>query len=97
MDVRAWEDTRVLQICRRHDESAIAALFNFSAAAAAVQAALPAGRWTVVIDSADARWAGPGRAAPEPLESRAGTAALTLSPWSFVLLSAGEGVGPRPS
>ncbi|HEV2359805.1 MAG TPA: malto-oligosyltrehalose trehalohydrolase [bacterium] len=84
MDVRVWDDARVLLVRRWHERSAVVAAFNFSASPAMVEAAVPAGPWKLVIDSADARWAGPGRAAPEILESR-GTVMLTLAPWSFAL------------
>jgi maltooligosyltrehalose trehalohydrolase len=88
MAVHAWDDVRVLAVRRWHAESAVAALFNFGASPAGVEAPLPAGRWTVLLDSADVRWAGPGRAAgAAPFESRGGTVSVALAPWSFILLS----------
>jgi len=86
LQVRGWDDVRVLMARRWFERSAVAAVFNFSASEASVRAPIPAGRWTVLIDSADTRWAGPGRAAPDHLESHGGTVQLTLAPWSFVLL-----------
>jgi maltooligosyltrehalose trehalohydrolase len=46
---------------------------------------LAAGSWERVLDTADARWAGPGSAVPRELASN-GEAALRLAPRSFVLL-----------
>lgn len=97
MEVRAWDDARVLFVRRWHGDSAAAALFNFSASPATVEASVPAARWTVVIDSADRRWAGPGRATPERLEVRGGTVGLSLAPWSFAVMTAGDGFDPPPS
>jgi maltooligosyltrehalose trehalohydrolase len=75
-------DARVLVARRWHGDSAVAALFNFSASSATVEASIPAGRWTRLLDSADTRWAGPGGASPPELESD-GSARVALAPWSF--------------
>jgi maltooligosyltrehalose trehalohydrolase len=85
MDVRALEDARVLFARRWHGESAISAAFNFSGSPAVVDVPLPRGTWSLLIDSTDQRWAGPGRAAPERLHSPNGRVELPLAPWSFVL------------
>jgi hypothetical protein len=49
---------------------------------------MPAGLWTLLLDSADVRWAGPGGAAPPQIDSD-GTARLALAPWSFVVFGSG--------
>jgi len=84
MDVRVAGGARVMAARRWREDGAAAAAFNFTASPSAAEIPMPAGRWALALDSADARWAGPGRAVPERLES-GGTATLTLAPWSFVL------------
>ena len=85
MEVRVvGPDARVMMARRWHGDSAAVMLFNYSPSPAVLEVPLPVGRWVLLLDSADARWAGPGRAAPPEQESH-GSAALTLAPWSFAL------------
>ncbi|HEV2282822.1 MAG TPA: malto-oligosyltrehalose trehalohydrolase [bacterium] len=84
------DDARVMVARRWRRDSAAVAAFNFSPSRTAVEIPLPAGRWTLLLDSADATWAGPGRAASEQIES-GGTVRLTLAPWSFVLFGSTAG------
>jgi len=90
------DDARVMVARRWRGDGAVVAVFNFSPSPAGVQVPLPPGRWKLLLDSADARWAGPGRAAPAEIES-GGTVRLALAPWSFVLFAAGEGFAGEPS
>ena len=90
LEVQAWNDVPALLVRRWSGEgAAVVAAFNFSASPAAVEAPVPAGRWAVLIDSADTRWAGPGRTAPSVLDS-GGSVRLAFAPWSFVLIGARE-------
>lgn len=95
MDVLGWERERVLLV-RRWTEGPQAAggrpgtravtLFNFSTRPTTVTCPLPEGRWVTVVDSADPRWAGPGRTAPQEVYS-SGQASLAVAPTAFVLLA----------
>ena len=96
LDVRVIGDARVMVVRRWRGDSGVVAAFNFSAVAATVEAPLPAGRWRLLLDSADTQWAGPGGAAPPEIDS-VGMVRLTLAPWSFVLFAAGEGFRSKPS
>ena len=65
----------------------VLALFHFGAADAEPLLDLPRGQWQRVLDSADARWGGPGARTPEKLDtSRPG--AVALAPWNFALFTA---------
>ena len=90
MDVRVVDDARVMVARRWRDDSAVVTAFNFSASPAIVEAPIPAGRWNLLLDSADARWAGPGRAAPPEIVPP-DSMTLTLRPWSFVLFGTDAG------
>jgi len=96
LDVRVIDGARVMVARRWRGDSAAVATFNFSAAPATVEAPVPAGRWTLLVDSADTRWAGPGSAAPQQIDS-GGTVRLTLAPWSFALFASGAGFEGRSS
>ena len=84
MEVRVI-DARVMLARRWRGDGAAAAVFNFSASRASVQVPLPAGRWRVLLDSADTRWAGPGPSTPAEIRSD-GTGSVALAAWSFLLL-----------
>jgi maltooligosyltrehalose trehalohydrolase len=84
LDVRVVGGGRIMVARRWRRDDAVVAAFNFSASSSPAEVPIPAGRWTLLLDSADDRWAGPGRSAPEQLPSK-GAAALTLAPWSFVV------------
>ncbi|MBI5576687.1 MAG: malto-oligosyltrehalose trehalohydrolase [Deltaproteobacteria bacterium] len=86
MEATAYETEKVLHVRRRNGPSQAAAAYRFGDAAVSIELPLPAGAWKKLLDSSDARWKGSGSATPERIESR-GMAALTLNPWSFVLLS----------
>jgi len=90
------DSARIMVARRWRGDAAAVAAFNFSASPAAAQVPLPAGRWKLLLDSADTKWAGPGRAAPAEIES-GGMVRLALAPWSFVLFAAGEGFAGEPS
>ncbi|HEV2440056.1 MAG TPA: malto-oligosyltrehalose trehalohydrolase [bacterium] len=95
LDVRVIKDTRVMVARRWRGGSAAVAVFNFSAAPATVEAPVPPGRWTLLLDSADPRWDGPAGTAPHQIDS-GGTVRLTLAPWSFLLLGSDAG-GTAPA
>lgn len=59
-------------------------LFHFGETPRTVLAPLESGVWTRRLDSADARWRGPGSSLPERLES-SGDATLLLAPHSVAV------------
>ncbi len=60
----------VLMWHRRHTWGQVHCLMNFSAQAQSVRPPVRRSGWTKVLDSADARWEGPGATLPETLRSR---------------------------
>jgi maltooligosyltrehalose trehalohydrolase len=55
----------VLCIRRWHGGSHCFTVYNFSPQAVTFRCGVPKGKWRVLVDSASARWAGPGGCAPE--------------------------------
>ncbi len=88
MDVRGWEDARVLAVRRWSGRSEAAAVFNFAGAPRSLRLPLPPGCWRARLDSADERWGGPGRATPSEIRSD-GEAAATVGPTAVVLFVRG--------
>jgi len=62
---------RVLRLGRRAEGEEALLFLNFDHAEAAARAPDAGGPWGLRLDSADARWAGPGSRAPRSLEARA--------------------------
>jgi len=83
--VHACEALRLLTVHRWHGDGHAAAVFNFGSAAAEARPPLPQGRWTVLLDSADVRWGGPGGTAPLAVGPH-GAVAVPLAPMAFRLL-----------
>ena len=86
MEVSSFEKENALVVLRRNGPALAAAVFHFGDAPATLPLSLPVGRWGKVLDSSDARWGGPGGAAPERPDPRAGSV-LAVRPRSFILLS----------
>jgi len=96
MEVRGWEEERVLSVRRWNGRSEATAVFNFADAPRSLRIPLSTGRWIAQLDSADERWGGPGRVVPVEIHSD-GEVALTLGPTAFALLvhkGRGDRVGP---
>jgi len=66
-------------------EADLALLFHFGKAACTWNASLPAGRWKVLLDTADARWKGPGSDRLKAIDS-AGELTLPLCASQAVIL-----------
>jgi len=86
MRVHVWEDRRVLALHRWHGTSQVVAAFNFGGARVDASVPAPPGVWTVLLDSAESRWGGSGRAAP-PAVASDGEAVLSIGATSLVLLA----------
>ncbi len=78
------ESPPFLWIHRRMVSEETFAVFHFSDKAASVELPLPRGRWTRVLDSANAAFGGPGVVCPWTVDSE-GTASCPLAPWNAVL------------
>jgi 1,4-alpha-glucan branching enzyme len=80
----AFEDERLLYLRRSAGDAEVFAVYHFGDAPASVALPLPAGRFRRVLDSAEARWDGPGAGTPEEIES-SGLARISVAPASFAL------------
>jgi len=85
MEVSSFEMENALVVLRRNGPAQAAAVFHFGDAPATLPCP-SVGRWGKVLDSSDARWGGPGGAAPERPD-RAGGSFGALRPHSFLLLT----------
>jgi maltooligosyltrehalose trehalohydrolase len=72
------------------DGSEVCMAFSFADNPCTVEVPVPAGRWARVLDSADARWLGPGSQVPAVVESD-GAVSLALQPHGVVVLARQDG------
>ncbi|HUG89210.1 MAG TPA: malto-oligosyltrehalose trehalohydrolase [Planctomycetaceae bacterium] len=86
MQTFVFEKPKILASHRWTVDRGVFVVFHLGESAAPLSAPLPAGRWEKIIDTADARWDGPGSSLPAELES-SGEVPLTAAPHSFVLYS----------
>jgi maltooligosyltrehalose trehalohydrolase len=86
LEVLSLRDDDVIVVVRReHEPATVALVLNFAQEPSTVSLPLPAGQWSVLLDSADARWAGPGSRCPRTFTVQQQTD-LQLAPWSALLL-----------
>jgi hypothetical protein len=86
MDIKGFEKEHVIYMKRRCDVNEAIILFHFGKEPVSLRLSEPEGLWQKRLNSADARWKGPGD--PSPAEAGAqGEWSLVLSPQSFVLFS----------
>jgi maltooligosyltrehalose trehalohydrolase len=85
MKVTPFEVEKALVVLRRNGSAQTAVVFHFGDTQATLPLSLPGGPWEKVLDSSDARWGGPGGAAPE-MPDTAADIALRILPKSFILL-----------
>ena len=81
LELRADEDHRTMWMTRGSGKDRILVLFSFGEAISPCSG-VPAGRWRKVLDSAEARWLGPGPLLPSRLK---GGRPLELPPYSCTL------------
>jgi len=84
MDVRGFEDHKLLFLHRWKEDSKAVAVFNLNNNQVSVTLPVPAGCWHKSLDSAEERWQGKGSNIPELLDSK-GDLPLTISPLAFAL------------
>ncbi|REJ88556.1 MAG: malto-oligosyltrehalose trehalohydrolase [Planctomycetota bacterium] len=79
MEVSELKPHRAMAVRRWSARREVLTLFHFGSETAEVAINLPEGAWNKALDSADARWNGPGSSLPDQIES-SGTATLSLPP-----------------
>jgi maltooligosyltrehalose trehalohydrolase len=83
IEVSKLENEPVIVLVRENEGRKVAALFHFSDTA--VEIPLPVkGQWSVVLDTAEKKFGGPGAARPELLTQNE---QVTMHPWSALVLS----------
>jgi maltooligosyltrehalose trehalohydrolase len=85
LDVLPMPHERVLTARRWSGEDEVVLLFAFGDAAVVTNVPLPPGRWRMLLDADDARWAGRGVNVPDDMFSE-GEVALRLRPKACVVL-----------
>ena len=83
-EVRDYEKEKVLWVRMMWESTQALALFSFSKEAQTLSFPWPGGAWEKRLDSADARWGGPGAPAPAGVQGE-GERSLTLQPLSAVV------------
>ena len=84
MSVVTAEEARVLFVRRWHGDDEVVLALCFAETRARVKLPVPPGRWSILLDSSNAAWLGPGSELPADLNSL-GTVELVLKPRSAVL------------
>jgi len=79
IDVRGFDDHKLLFLHRWKEDSEAIAVFNLNDNQVSVTLPVPIGRWHKSIDSAERRWRGKGSNIPELLDSK-GEVFLTFGP-----------------
>lgn len=85
-EIRQDEPQKVLWVRRAGDGPETALGLNFSDRPASLAFPWPTGRWVKLIDSAEARWFGPGSSCPALLQTPTDFS-LILPPYSLLLLA----------
>jgi len=85
MEAIRFDEQNALVVLRGHGTGYAASAFHFGDTPTTLRLSLPGGPWEKVLDSSDARWGGPGGAAPDISET-ASDAVLPMHPKSFILL-----------
>ncbi len=87
-EATAWEAERVLLVLRRIEGDTAALVLALGPDPVALELPLPPGRWHVRLDSARARWSGPGPAMPAEVASD-GRVEVRLPGYTALLLVRG--------
>ncbi len=87
-EISAYNKQQVMLIRRWKDDQADLILYNFNDAEVTLTAAIPAGDWRKIFDSAALKWDGPSAGLPEDLPGGK-ELSLSMSAWGFALFHAG--------
>ena len=85
MEVRDDLAKQTLCVHYQHEHDAVVLLFHFGRQSQRLHIPLPAGDWQTLLDSASARWSGPGREETPAVKSTE-QKALDLAPTSVLVL-----------
>lgn len=89
MEVTPFEPAQAILLRRWEGTSQVAAILHFGEDRSAWDVPLPAGRWQVVLDSADTRWLGTGATLAQNMASQ-GRLSIVSAPRQVLLLSLEE-------
>jgi maltooligosyltrehalose trehalohydrolase len=90
MEVLGFEKEGVLRVRYRGSRREAVLVMHLDKVACSVPLPVPAGTWNRVLDSAEARWSGPGSTVPANIES-GGACTLSLPGESAVVLLSTKG------
>lgn len=81
LDVRTWEDEKILLLHRWHQEHHVCIIMNFNSEDVRISVSFPDGKWLRVLDSSARQWWGPGHSLPDQVqkERRLSIPAMSLS------------------
>ncbi|MEW6410017.1 MAG: malto-oligosyltrehalose trehalohydrolase [Nitrospirota bacterium] len=85
MEVKGFEEEKVLYVRRCFKDDEIFCLFNFGEKNTKVKLTLPEGLWERIIDSSSKEWGGDGVLSEEKIKSRGSGFIAGINPHSFVL------------
>ena len=90
MEIRDYEDKRVLFVRRWFSGENLSCLYNFNVETIRVTVTLPEGKWVKAVDSSSGKWGGPGELAPLRIVSGGIEDQINLNPYSVVLYRTSE-------
>ncbi|HXJ07242.1 MAG TPA: malto-oligosyltrehalose trehalohydrolase [Candidatus Acidoferrum sp.] len=82
LEACSFERPKALLLRRWHGAHEILALFSFEREQVSLSCPVPAGRWAMLLDSANQDWGGQGSGIPSVLET-SGQVTILLPAWSF--------------
>lgn len=85
MDIKSFEEEKVLSVRRWFEGNHVFCLYNFDDKEVKIRLTLPPGLWEKIIDSSSEEWGGPGISSEERIESFSPETSLRLNPHGFVL------------
>jgi maltooligosyltrehalose trehalohydrolase len=90
LETQTFETSKAFYVLRWSDADEVALLFNFNDTPTTMTVPLSSGHWSTVLDSAAARWNGPGSSIPTAIPSD-GEMTLDIPPIAFLILSRDQG------
>jgi maltooligosyltrehalose trehalohydrolase len=84
-----WNEETVFTVHRWYRGQEILFIGNFRDCEQSWTAGIITGKWTLLLNSSQKKWGGPGGLAPKTLEQKT---RIPLMPWSFVLYTGGQGI-----
>lgn len=85
MEVKGFEEERVLYVRRWFEDDGVFCLYNFDERHAKIKLTLPEGIWEKILESSSKEWEGDGSLPEEKMESNSSEVVMGINPHSFVL------------